>query len=174
LAQTKLEWYDVPLYPYLSILIAIFIFYIFDYLQKNSWFNQSLSVNIIPFIFLFLIGIEPYKKIIDKTYKPKEYGWDLDFYEISYFLKNAVNGKYDLNHHYLVYEGYNAHLLFYIKILNDKGIDISFKDWSKLLPNDTVIVSQHYLKEFIEKNYDFKLINACGNLLIYKIYGTKK
>jgi len=174
IAQTKLKWYDVPLYPYLSILIAIFIFYIFDYLQKNSWFNQSLSVNIIPFIFLFIIGIEPYQKIIDKTYKPKEYGWDKDLYEISYFLKNAVNGKNNLNYHYLVYEGYNAHLLFYIKILNDKGIKFSFKDWSKLLPNDTVIVSQNHLKEFIEKNYDFKLINTHGNLLIYKIYGVKK
>lgn len=174
ISQTKLEWYDVPLYPFLAILIAIFIFYVFNFLQNLSWFNKTLSLNIVPFIFLFLIGIKPYQKIIDKTYMPKEYSWDEDFYEIGYFLKDAIKGKYNLNNNYLLYDGYNAQNLFYLNILNDQGTQISFKDWRNLNSGDTVIAHQHNVKEYLKDHYNHEIISTNGNVLIYKIYGTKE
>lgn len=172
-AQTKLEWYDVPLYPFLAILIAIFIFYVFDFLQNFKWINQKLTVNVTPFIFLFLIGITPYQKILDETSTPKEYGWE-DFYEISYFLKDAIKGKFDLNNQYLIYDGYNAHIQFYLNILNDKGTQISFKNWRNLNPLDIVIVPQNNMKQYVEKHYKYDIINKNGNILTYKIYGRKE
>ena len=173
-AQTKLEWYDVPLYPFLAILIAVFIFYVFDLLQNFRWINQTLTVNVTPFIFLFLIGVTPYQKMVDKTYKPKEYRWKKDFYEMGYFLKDAVNGKYDLNHQYLLYDGYNAHHLFYVKILSDKGIQISFKDWRRLEPADIAIAHQDHVKHYVEEHYEHEAIHAEGNVVTYKIYGRKE
>lgn len=173
-AQTKLEWYDVPLYPFLSILITIFIYYVFHFLENQKWFNKTLAINVTPFIFVFLIGIEPYEKIIDKTFLPKEYSWDKDFYEIGYYLKNAIKGKYDLNGQYLLYDGYEAHNLFYLKILNQKGIQISFKDWRKLGPMDVVIAHQNHIKEYVEEHYKQEIIHTEGNVLTYKIYGEKE
>lgn len=173
-AQTKLEWYDVPLFPFLAILIAIFIYYVFDLLEKFKLINQTLSVNVAPFIFLFFIGITPYQKILDKTYKPKEYSWDKEFYEIGYFLKDAVKGKYDLNNQYLLYDGYNAQNLFYLNILNDKGTQISFKDWKNLSPMDIVIAHQNHVKEYVEEHYKHEVVQKEGNVVTYKIYGTKE
>ena len=173
-AQTKLEWYDVPLYPFLAILIAIFIFYVFDLLQNFKWINQTLKVNITPFIFLFLIGITPYQKILDKTYKPKEYSCDKNFYEIGYFLKDAIKGKYNLNNQYLLYDGYNAHNLFYLNILNDKGAQISFKDWRDLKPMDTVISHQNHVKQYVEEHFVHDVIHTEENIITYKIYGSKE
>ncbi len=95
-AQTKLEWYDVPLYPFLVIPVAMFIYYVFDLLKNFEWANNGLRYNILPFIFLFIISINPYRKIIEKTYLPKEYSWDKDFYEIGYYLKSAVKGYVDV------------------------------------------------------------------------------
>ena len=172
-AQTKLEWYDVPLYPFLAILVAIFIFYVFEFLENFKLINQTLSINITPFIFLFLIGITPYQKILDKTYNPKEYSWDKDFYEIGYFLKEAVKGKYDLNNQYLIYDGYNAHNLFYLNVLNDKGTQISFKDWKNLNPMDIAIASQNNVKRYVEEHYKHEVIHTKGNVLTYQIYGRK-
>lgn len=172
-AQTKLQWYDVPLYPFLSILIAVFLFYIFDALKSLKWMGQTLSVNVMPFIFLFLIGIQPYQKIIEKTYKPKEYSWDKDFYELSYFLKDATKGKFDLHKQYLLFDGYNAHLLFYLKILNDNGVRISLKDWRNLNPADMVIAYQPQVKQYIEESYTHEIVSINGNVLTYKIYERK-
>lgn len=172
-AGTKLEWYDVPMYPFLAIIVAVFIFYIFELLQNLKSLNETLTVNVIPFIFLFLIGISPYQKIIDKTYLPKEYSWDEDFYEIGYFLKDAIRGRYDLNNQYLLYDGYNTHNLFYLKILNDKGIKISFKDWENLEPNDIVVAYQPFVKDYVEENYDLDKPHIVGNVVTYEIYGRK-
>ncbi|MFN4234420.1 MAG: ArnT family glycosyltransferase [Bacteroidia bacterium] len=174
IAQTKLEWYDVPLYPFLAILIAIFIFFVFDLLQNLKWMNQKLTINVTPFLFLFIIGTTPYQKILDKTYKPKEYSWDKDFYEISYFLKDAVKGKYELNNHYLLYDGYNAHILFYLNVLNDKGTQISFKDWRHLNPMDITIAYQNHVKKYVEEHYKHDVIHTVGNVVTYKIYGRKE
>ena len=173
-AQTKLRWYDVPLYPFLAMLIAIFIYYVFDLLQNFKWINQTLTVNVAPFIFLFLIGITPYKNISNKTYFPKEHGWGIDFYEIGYFLKDAVKGKFDLNNQHLLYDGYNAQNLFYLKMLNDKGVQISFKDWRKLAPMDIVIACQNHVKQYVEEHYEHEIIQINENVVTYKIHGEKE
>lgn len=172
-SQTKLEWYDVPLYPFLAILIAIFIFNIFDFLRNLTWINNTLAINVVPLIFLFMIGIGPYRKVLEKTYKPKEYSWDVEFYEIGYYLKDAVKGKYDLNNQYLLYDGYNAHNLFYLNILKEKGTKISFKDWTNLNPEDVVIAHQSNVKEYVENNYKCDKIHTVGHVITYKIYERK-
>ena len=173
IAQTKIVWYDVPLYPFIAILIAIFIFYVFDFLKNFKWINETLSINVTPFIFLFLIAITPYQKIIEKTYKPKEYSWDKDFYEIGYFLKDAVKGKHNLNNQYLLYDGYNSQNLFYLNVLNDKGTRISFKDWRNLSPMNIVIAHQNNVKQYLEENYNNEIIHNEGNVITYKILGRK-
>jgi 4-amino-4-deoxy-L-arabinose transferase-like glycosyltransferase len=168
-AKTKLEWYDVPMYPFLALIIANFIYYIFNLLQIFMWINQTLKVNVLPFLFLFMIGITPYQKIIDKTYFPKETSSDKAFYEIGYFLKEAVKGKYDVNNQYLLYDGYNAHVRFYVNILNDKGVQFSFKDWSKLVPSDVVIAYQNHVQQFVEEHYKYEKLQVYGNVVTYKI-----
>lgn len=173
-AKTKLEWYDVPLYPFLAILVAIFLHFLFDLLQNNQWIKQSFTVNIVPFIFLFLIGITPYKAIFEKTYKPAEYSWDKEFYEIGNFLKDAVKGKHEINDQFLLYDGYNAHNLFYLNILNESGKRISFKDWENLDPLDVVFTHQNHIKQYVIENYAHEVISTEGNIITFKIYGNKK
>ena len=173
IAQTKIVWYDVPLYPFIAILIAIFIFYVFDFLKNFKWINETLSINVTPFIFLFLIAITPYQKIIDKTYQPKEYSWEKNFYEIGYFLKDAVKGKHNLNNQYLLYDGHNSQNLFYLNVLNDKGTRISFKDWRNLSPMNIVIAHQNNVKKYLEENYNNEIIHNEGNVITYKILGRK-
>lgn len=177
ISQTKLPWYDVPMYPFLSILIAIPIYYIFALLNNFDWNNQKLFSKIIPFIFLFFILILPYQKILGKTYLPQEYPWEKDFYEIGYFLKDAIKGKQDVNGFYFLYDGpwgYNAHNKFYLKILQDKGVGISFKDWKNLDKGDKVIAHQREVKDYIIMNYAHDIINVTGNVTKFKIYDRKQ
>jgi len=173
-SKTKLEWYDVPLFPFLSLLAAVFVNYIFEFFKNLKRANQTLTNNILPFIFLFLVFITPYQKIINKTYLPKEQAHDKDAYEIGYYLKEALRKKHYLNGAYLLYDGYYAQNQFYVHILNDRGVRIDFKDYDKLEDGDVVIASQSNIKQYIEANYSSEVIKTNGNIVTYKIHGRKQ
>lgn len=172
-SQTKLEWYDVPTYPFFAILIGLFIYFVFSFLENAKWLNKTLRLNIIPFIFLLLIFITPYKEIIEKTYKPKESKPGEIFNEIGYFLQDAVDGKQDVNNKYLLYVGYYAHNLFYINILNDNGVHFSIKDYKALDNDDIVIFQQAHIKKYMKDNYHYEVLEKHGNVLTCRVIGTK-
>jgi 4-amino-4-deoxy-L-arabinose transferase-like glycosyltransferase len=93
-AQTKLFWYSAPLFPWIALLIAVFLFYIFKALNQMEFANKTLVVNTLPFIFLFIILVKPYQSIVDKTYFPEEP--EEKFYELGAYLKKSLEGKYDV------------------------------------------------------------------------------
>ena len=176
IAQTKLEWYDMPLFPFLALLIAIFVHYVFQLLENLSWANQTLTVNILPFLFLFLIGITPYGAILNKTYKPQEdegNQFEKYQYEMTYYLKAAVRGKYDLNHHVLLYDGYSPQNHFYAKLLNEKGVLLAQKDWEALQSQEVVLANQLHVKQYLEGHYDHEILEVNGGIVKYRIHGRK-
>lgn len=172
-SQTKLEWYEIPLFPFLAIVVSTTIYVVFIYLKKLPYFIQLFKINIIPYVFLFVLFISPYEKMINKVYYSHEYEWDRNFYEISNYLKKAVKKELSIKNNYLCYTGYNAHLLFYVNILNDNKQNVSFKDWNSLMPENIVIASQTEVQSEIEKNYNYELLSDWHNVKKYKIYGRK-
>jgi 4-amino-4-deoxy-L-arabinose transferase-like glycosyltransferase len=168
-SKNRLEQYDMQLFPFLSIIVSVCIYYIFNALKQSNIGKQTLSINLLPFLFLFLVFVKPYQLIIEKTYKPKETKEWKEFYELSYFLKDATKGKYNLKNRLLLYDGYDAHITFYVDILNDKGINIARKNWEELESGDVVITHQYQIKEYLEKTYSCKLIESYGNVGIYQI-----
>ena len=169
--KTKMEWYDAPLYPFLCILMALSLYYVFELLRNAKRINHTLTFNIIPFLFLFLIFLTPYKTIWARTFRPEEFSWNMEFYEIGYFLKDAVKGKYDLNNKLLIYDGYNAQNTFYTRILNDKGVKTKFIDWHLIKKGDVVITFQENLKQFVRNNYLYKEENIRGQINTFTITG---
>lgn len=167
--QTKLEWYDIPLYPFLAVLVAIFIHFVFNLLKNWELVNKTLRVNVLPYLFVFILTILPYKAIINKTYKPKEIEWEKQFYEIGYFLRDAAKGIHNVNGQFLIYDGYSAQNLFYMNVLNDKGIQLSFKSADKLENGDVVIVCQDKMKDYIANHYQISPIAQSNNIFTYKI-----
>jgi 4-amino-4-deoxy-L-arabinose transferase-like glycosyltransferase len=171
ISKTKLQWYDAPAYPFIAIIVGVFINFVFNYLKSVEFFKLTLKHNIIPYIFLFLIFFAPYKIIFNKTYKPKEYPWDVDSYSTSYFLKDAVKGKHDLDGFNILYDGVmNTHLLFYVNVLNDQGKDIDFKDWNELESGDRVITHQDHIKDFIKQNFTYTVIKDVKQVSVFEIH----
>jgi len=172
-AQTKLQWYDVPFYPFLAILISVFLYFIYTLLMESDFIKKKLSYNIFPYMFLFLIFLYPYKEIIGKTFKPKELSWNVNETNIQYYLKDAIKNKADVNNSYILTEEYIGHLLFYTNILNDKGVNISFKGKEMFQAGDTVIVWQEKMLHELEKRYSYESIKEHKNIQTYIIHGKK-
>lgn len=173
-SKTKLDWYDVPMYPFLALVVAVFLFSVFRFLEQSKSISKRFTFNVIPYLFIFLMLTSPYQSMVGKTYKPKEYPWHEEFYEIGYYLKKGIKGKYDLNDKFLLYDGYYAHNLFYINILNDKGVNISLKDWTKLEAGDVVLTHHSHLKDYIATHYTSEVIETTGNVITYKIHGNNE
>lgn len=174
MGQTRLEWYTVPLYPFLALIIAMFIHLIFSFINESEIFSGLLKFNVLPYVFFFLIAINPYVEITNRTFSPKVFPWEEDLYRIDYYLKDAIDGKYDLNGYTLLQNDYGAHNLFYINILRDKGVNVGYKyDWKNINVNDMVIAHQQEVKDYITKNYSVDVIKSYYNIFFYKINGKQ-
>jgi len=171
LAKTKLEWYDVPLYPFMAILVAFFLDLVFRFFDQADWARLNLRWNFLPYAFLFLVGLRPYQEVLAMNYLPKEKSeGDAAFYEISYFLRDAARGHQAIDGHVLSFEDYQAHNLFYVNLLNEKGAEVAFKHWHGLEPGDRAVAYQHGVKEYIRAHYHHELLRTHGAVEIYLIH----
>lgn len=171
-SETKLEYYSVPLFPFLAMLITVFLYYIYTFLKENEWINNSLKINIIRYVFIFLIFITPYQYIFNKIIHGKDSPDDYYNYALSYFIKeNGLKGEHDLNNTFILNEGYNQQYLFYVNALNAHGVNISFKNYKELNPGEFVITNQQFIKEYITTHYAQETIFNSKNLVKYKITG---
>jgi len=127
-AQTRIFWYDAPMFPFLSLLAAIFFWYWFDYFSNTKTFTHQLQKNIIPAAFVFLVFMIPYSKIIDKVYKPKELE-GVEEYSFMRHLQKGLQGIEDLNNYLVCYGAGKTPAIFYVQ---DKGVKIDFADYKKL------------------------------------------
>lgn len=170
ISQTKLNWYDAPLYPFMAINVACFLSLIFKLLSEWELITKTLKPNLIPYIFLFLVMLTPYNNIISKTYKPVEASNEKDFYEISHFLKKSVKGKYQIDNYTLLYNGYNAHLDFYLIQLKEKGIEVQLTDKQDFIkPGSQIIINQGEFLDDIQSKHSYQTIEEHGNIKLIKI-----
>jgi 4-amino-4-deoxy-L-arabinose transferase-like glycosyltransferase len=173
ICKTKLEWYDIPMFPLLSIIISMLIYFIFNFLKNSQVLHTGLKIQVLPFIFLFLLFLSSYMKILNKTFLPKDSEVALRTYELEYFLKGAIKGDYNIRNQYISCSGYRGPNLFYVRQLQDKGIKTGFKDCTQLASMDEVVTYQDDIKEYIKNNYNNEIIGTYGNVLIFKILEKK-
>lgn len=168
-AKTKLEWYDAPLFPFLSFAIAFFVNFVFELIKNSSKINETINYNALGLVFLFLVFYTPYHKIFLKTYQPTEYSWETEFYRIGHYLKASIAGKHDLNGKAIVYDGYDLQHLFYVHILNDKGVNLSRKSIRDLKTGDQIIACQDTIKNHIKKYFNYKELEKYHSVVTYQL-----
>jgi 4-amino-4-deoxy-L-arabinose transferase-like glycosyltransferase len=173
-AKTKLGWYDVPLYPFLAVIVAVCVYSVFIWIGNFKLIQGRPILKVIPFVFLILICAHPLKRILQKTFNPQENSWEKEFYEMGYFLKKALNvGGAELEGKSLLYEGYKAPNLFYVKALNERGVQFEFKDWKELEKGDIVIACQENIKQYIQEHYFFEFVEVKKKVVTLKIQERK-
>ncbi|MBK6830171.1 MAG: glycosyltransferase family 39 protein [Flavobacteriales bacterium] len=169
-AGTKLEWYAAPLFPVLAALAAIPIHVVLQWTFTEQWSATFLSRRVLPWLFLFVVFVQPYSAVIGRTYFPKEYPWDEDIYAASHYLHKAVRGG-PLEANVLCHDTYNAHLMFYLMVLNEQGHEIQSVNKHELQVGQRAMATEGYVKEVIERSYDHEILHEQGALRIYRITG---
>ncbi|WP_158524867.1 glycosyltransferase family 39 protein [Mesonia sp. K7] len=171
LAKTKLEWYDIPMYPFFSIIIANFIYMLYDFISKQNIGFRKTPIGLTLVILFFTF---PYIKVLnflseeEKAVYLEHHLMPKYLSENSSFLPDSVN--------VLFHSGYKPNLLFYSRALQEEGKSINFINYDEIDNYNSFIVNNKTYIDSIEKNYDFKKkkIYEFKNVPIYKFENLKK
>lgn len=122
LGKSKLEWYTAPAFPFLTIIAVKPLMDFFNFFAKYKW-DSSLFFKI---IFSFAILIYPYYQIIDSVYFPKN-DWAAQKYGT--FFRQIRKNHPEINKIKVIHDGWNSHLVFYVKLYNEKyGYQIHYEN----------------------------------------------
>lgn len=171
-ASTKLEWYSAPLYPVFAALAAVPIHFLFTVLFQETWTKGLLRGRVLPYILLFVVFLMPYSATIACVYFPKERDWDGEIYGCAYAMQEALRTNKPFDVDAVCYDAYNAHLMFYIWRLNDRGDRVQSISKVALKPGMKAIASEAFVRSYIESNYLYELESTDGPVNIYLIKGS--
>jgi 4-amino-4-deoxy-L-arabinose transferase-like glycosyltransferase len=171
--KTKLQWYDIPMYPFLSFIIAMFVQWSIQ-LVENIATHTSIRISVVPYVVMWFIYIQPYKAIVNETYMPVDTESDKEYIKEEYFLKNSIDNKRDLNGYSMCYSGYATPNIFYTYVLNDMGEKFNFvTSGFNFKPGDKIIVSQPDIQDTINKKYNWAPIDSVGEIKMRRIISKK-
>lgn len=165
-STTKLQWYDLPLFPILSLCAAYVLYQIYSkthFLQttKNSIFFLCYTFSI-PCYFAFR---NAYKSEINPAEKKLEI---LTEYAFKNTKNNSLNGAIFLT------SGFDRGLYFYKYKLNSKGMDFQIaRSIDDLQINTIVIVANDSLKLALTKKFDCQIIDSIQSASKFKIKSIK-
>lgn len=146
--KTKLEWYELPVYPFFAIQIGLAVFVCWKTLADTVFVHLNAFTRIASTLVLFIsLSITPFLKIYNYIYHFQEQPWDVDSPKQGYFLQNAISSGTDLNGFVFCYQEYNAQIQFYTRKLQAAGTNIILQwDLQNIKPGQHVVVSQDNLK----------------------------
>lgn len=165
-SQTKLIWYDMPIYPYLSILSANGIYQIFLIVKKR---NLKLSIA-----FLVLLFIPFYKSMFSQCYVPRLYSYEVNEYKLCEYIRENKKRLKDHKNLNFLWKNYEPQNLFYFYMLKEENPYI--RNNKPINKGDIIITQDENIAELIEKNYSFVDLNKQIKqpIFIYEILESKQ
>ncbi|MCF8309317.1 MAG: glycosyltransferase family 39 protein [Bacteroidales bacterium] len=174
ISKTKIEWYSIPMFPFLSIITGTAVYFVFELLRDFSFSRKlPLRKNVLPFIWLFLVFVAPYSEIIDKTFLPEDTGKAKNYYHPEVFLKEKTGKTFNPDGYTVVKEDKWHRFLFYIYKLRDQGYAVHVAEKENLKKGNKVIVLLPQTQKYIRKNYKYELIKKWKEVKRYRIKSQK-
>ena len=157
LSATKLEWYDMPIYPYLSIIAAYPLVLLF----QNIVINKEKGTSIMQTSFcMAIIFFYPYYMMFDKSQGNTMSNGEklLEANERYIFKKNLENKNLDGIKIY--YSGYKGSLLFYKYKLAENSQKVELVNSNSFNINDRVLVCNDSLKNVLTYSFNYSVIDS--------------
>jgi 4-amino-4-deoxy-L-arabinose transferase-like glycosyltransferase len=170
-SRAKAEWYDMASYPFFAIVTAIGLYLTVVYLKKILPAKYALKF-IVPALLVIAVSIQPIQNSIAETVNPFT-AWSVENDDITFFMKNIFDRKYDASGHVITYTNYHADVLWYLKVMRKQGRELPFKHAKDLHDGEKVIAFLLPEKDYIENFYNFSVSDTFGTVTVYSINGKK-
>ncbi|MDX2002521.1 MAG: glycosyltransferase family 39 protein [Chitinophagales bacterium] len=170
-AQTKLGWYDLPLYPLMSLQVAVFIYDVV-YLQfGTAIMNKGQRAKVIFIGVAFLLAVIPYITVLDRITGSTKRKNERIYYKTAYYIREQIAGRTLPDSTVYVTWLYAPHMDFYIIQANVLGIGVehippdklSYYVPTRLITEDEGIANQ------IKQQYKVEVVKDEQGLKVYDI-----
>lgn len=164
---TKLEWYDMPLYPCFSVIAAYPLYMLFTTEFSG---RKSLSAKQLIVLFAFIFAY-PYYTMFSKSQANTISNGERTLEANERYLFNAQAGGKNLDGLHVYYASYNGSLLFYKYKLGLKGQYIRLTTEPVFQVNDEVLCCNDSLKKLVDLNYRYEMVDTYNEAALLKITG---
>ncbi len=165
ISVTRLEWYDMPLFPLMSILAAYPLFILLRWYIDTNPTRPILKVAAI----VLVIFAYPYYLMFCQSQRNSLNGFENMNEASERFLFHKNNENADIRGTKVLFTGFNGSLLFYKYKMHEMGQDIQLTMHVDFQPNDRVLVSNDSLKNIMQKEYTFTRLDSLNNAVLVKI-----
>lgn len=170
-SQTKLEWYMMPMFPFLSIITGVFIFSICSVLSDIGKRKNALYLNTLPYVFAVIIFILPFRHIVIKAMTQMENVYqtvaERDF---GFYLRDALHHPERFNSNYSVFHvPFNQEFFWYLCVLKYLHRPVKIIDSSGIKPGMYVLPYDEEARQYLEKNYYSVVLWQSMSLTYYKV-----
>jgi len=167
-AETKLDWYTIPVYPLMAILAAIAISSMVDFVQKQTHIKQATKTWVTAITLLALYAIA-YGNILDRALKPminKHYRENA----MIALVRDGMAGKWDTNNTGIVYGEYQQDIIWYEHACEG----ITRRDFQDFRKGDKALVREEESAAVIRDMYDCEQIQELFGVKVYLIHGWRE
>jgi 4-amino-4-deoxy-L-arabinose transferase-like glycosyltransferase len=168
---SKQLWYDGPLFPLFASIIALFIYSSFQALYLR-WHPLNLSGPSLAFLLSLILVIYPGRIVMKNAARVGEFPWDVEIYALGNYLSDPGNiKKIGSDHADIIFQGYSAHILFYVEGINQKtGKNVlAFKTIETVKPNDLLLVSEQTVLNSIKSRFRYVLLDENNSAYLLRI-----
>ncbi|RYE20797.1 MAG: hypothetical protein EOP51_17080 [Sphingobacteriales bacterium] len=176
-AVNKNNWYDMPMYPFLAVLAAIGVRGVYRILMRLDVSSLSLRKGVFAYAFIAILCVPAYVTMAFSSMYPDPGEWIVHNTNMCKYLKDIYHGAYrpvgDVN---IVKDNeYFANIDWYAKVLKDKGIKVNIINFEQVDPHEKVITFQWQVKDYIERTYNYTLVEKSYNnvVSIYQLKGKR-
>jgi 4-amino-4-deoxy-L-arabinose transferase-like glycosyltransferase len=171
-ANTKLEWYDLPLYPFLSLQTGLLIYLAWH--RLNKYLSLKIWKPVIAVLLFSLIFFIPARQAENYIHHFKEQPWDIEPHKQGWLLHEYIKKKKNLDNYVFCYDGYDGQIDFYIKKLQAEGMLVQLQNTvENITGGKIVVVSQEKLNNDLLTKYLVKKIDGRFGCTIYQLPGNK-
>ena len=155
IGETKLEWYDLPVFPFISLMAALFLYFVIKALSRYSLLKDKMYSRYITIVILVFFFAAPYYRVYESISTGEVPKQEESTHWISHYLRNMLKDETKIQKEFTVlYEGEFQHFLFYIYKLRDQGHEVYFKEPVELRTGTNYIVYQEKVLKDLENKYN--------------------
>ncbi len=190
-AQTKINWYDAPLFPLLALIVGVFLSWFYNAIRNHEGLNRGLKFPVVAFVALFLLFVTPYTQTIQNIFNYEEISWNKWVYDIPNYLNRAVTHDKNIDGAKVVYNYFPATTILYIKMLEEKNQHVTLKlcnvedkfltmlkggsqpftlcNTNDIIPGDKLIVNESAFISEVETKYNVQYLEDYDNVKVLQI-----
>jgi hypothetical protein len=167
-SRTKLEWYDLPMFPLIALLSGYFIQWLAALIRDVRIQNDPYPPQVRSVVFMIFVFAAPYNEVLERNNEPGDLNYE-NYYRIDHYFKNACKEKKKIPARVFAYKGYPEHHHFYLKKLRQCGQNIRLIRMEELKTGDSVVVCQSELDTYIAKRFISDTLYSYYNIRIYAL-----